>query len=153
MPLCLQDYVSSGNAVMVEHSLSKYTEDILQDEGVLIKFAIRSKNLKTVELLLDHFEKYQLSEVAERSYEHAQLMKKMQDAIWAAQGMYDISDEMKAKLSKYYDFDDAATHSELSEAEDISHWIGDPIEPTGSSIHPSDTAPPSAPLIGDAIVN
>ena len=122
MPLCeLEDMVSAGNDFLVKDALSKSsTIDILKDEGLLVKLAISSGNPKVVELLFKYFNDNQLSYCQDRSVESVMLKNQMRDIIEGRLQFITLTDEMKAVLSTYYDFDQTES-DQLSVGDELDH--------------------------------
>lgn len=114
--LYLDDFVASGNELLVRRSLETTSYiDILRDEGILIKLAILSKNANVVKLLFKYFEDNQLSEFQEPCLERAKLLEDMGNVIWRTLYSREISAEMRATLSKYYDFNESREDSVLGD--------------------------------------
>lgn len=127
MPLELDDVISSGNYKLTKSRLdSDKTIDILREDGILIKLAIRSGNAGVVKLVVEYFEQNQLSEYEERSHDAVILRNKMRSAIESA-NVY-VTEEMQSILSKYIDLDpddeqDAIKDTEVL-AQDEEHHDG-----------------------------
>lgn len=102
MPLVeLDDIISSGDYDLAKSRLdSDQTVDLLREDAILVKVAIKSGNVPLVDLLLTYFVENQLSECDEGSDESNALKDKMNDAIESVTA-YVTSEEMSSLLSTY----------------------------------------------------
>jgi len=109
MVLTIEDMISFGRHTLISIEFEKDPHiDILHYNEFscgLMSLAIRSRNIETVRLLLDYYEKNMLSEYTEESDEHSKLRGKMCDVITSVKD-YIKDREMKELLGQHSNFGD-----------------------------------------------
>jgi hypothetical protein len=102
----LSDRISWKNIQLVSETLSSNTDlDMTHDDGEFFTLSIKSGNVAITRLLIQYYETVQLPKLEVNSPEYNLLKFRFKNALETAIEGRTLSDEMKALLSKYIDFD------------------------------------------------
>lgn len=115
----LSDRIAWNNCQLVVDVLQKNVAlDVTHNNGKFFILAIENNSPTIVKLLLDYFEKNQLSLHKANFYEYHILKNKMRDILEIAIEDVELSPEMKEALSSYLNFEDS--NNDIENLSDLS---------------------------------
>ena len=116
----LSNYCRWDDSISVKNFLNKYADiDILYENGIYFRFAVKNDNVNILNNLFQYFEKTKLQEHPQDIYSVPLARCQLQEILREAVETYEFSEEMQTALNRYLPKEGEETEQGLTDIENV----------------------------------